>query len=111
MRRLIVAAVLVTVLLIAFAGSALADGPYGYNTGYGNQWYGNQGYGNYGGYQMYQRYPTYNYCCSYVYNPCPYTNYGYSKKSYAYGGYKSYGGYNAYSGYGMNNGQYAGYGW
>ena len=112
MRRLILVAVLVTALLVAFAGSALADGPHGYNQyGYGMGNYGgyNMGYGGYGGYQKHypkqsypkQMYPTYNYCCQYVYNPCP-KPYVY-QQTYGYGGYGNYGGYammNYGSGYG-----------
>lgn len=101
MRRLIVVGILVTVLLIAFAGSALADGPYGYNTGYNTGYWQNHGYAKHGGQQWYPYYPTYNYCCVYVYNPCPYTNYGYPQQNYSYGGYNMNGNY----------GQYANYGW
>jgi hypothetical protein len=115
MRRLLLVAVLVTVLLVAFAGSALADGPYGYSAGYGyGGGYGmgySQGYGNYGGYNMYPYYPTYNNCCCcYVYNPCPYTRYPKQVK-YGYGGYSTYGGYPTYGGggYAMYGG--GGYGW
>lgn len=109
MRRLILVTVLVTVLLVAFAGSALADGPHGYypkHQGYGGY---NTGYGGhnmgYGGYQK-THYPTYNYCCVYVYYPCPMPYYGY-QQNYGYGGYGSYTG-----GYGtMNYGYNAGYGY
>lgn len=118
MKRLILVAVLVTVLLVAFAGSALADGPYygygqgaynmGYGQGYGGAGYGASGYGGhnmgyYGGYQKPQHYPKYNYCC-YVYNPCPYNNPVH--KPY-YGGYVMQGGYGMPSGY-MS---YGGYGY
>jgi hypothetical protein len=112
-------AVLVTVLLVAFAGSALADGPYGhkkghgkvyasgyggYNTGYGGHNMGYGGYGGYGGHQVKkQHYPNYSYCC-YVYNPCVYTNYGYNQHGYGgyamSGGYGMSGGYASYGGYG-----------
>lgn len=110
MRRLLLVTVLVTVLLVAFAGSALADGPHGYGYKYGNQYgygmgnYGgyNMGYGGYGGYQK-NYYPTWNYCCQYVWNPCPTLFYGY-QQNYGYGGYgNNYGGYATLS-YGYNGG-------
>src|SRR4029078_2957550 len=100
-----------TILLVAFVGAALADGPHGYNMEYHNNYGDNQRYGNYSGYQMYPNYSGYNYCNCYVYNPCPYTNYGYSQKRYSIGGKKSYGGYASYGGYSMNYSQYGGYGW
>lgn len=110
MRRLLLAGIVVTVLLVAFAGSALADGPYGY-TGYNNGYgWGYSGYGGYGGYSQYQtRYPSYNYnCCSYVswynywcyppkttYRPPKVYRDGYTN----YNMYNTYGGYGGYGGY------------
>src|SRR5581483_11578402 len=103
-RRLILVGVLVTVLLLAFAGSALADGPYGYmgyNAGYGywqnccyGQNYGsyqNYGYGNWQNccysYPQVRYQPYYNPCC---YNPCP-TTYSYHyKQPRVYSGYGMY---------------------
>src|SRR5581483_11651949 len=105
MRRLLLAGILVTVLLVAFAGSALADGPYGY-TGYNNGYGGGYGgYSNgccYGGYQM--QYSNYNYnygCCSYVntYNYWCHQPKVYSRPK-GYASYNNYNMYNSYGGYG-----------
>ncbi|SRR5581483_1632329 len=108
MRRVLFVAVLLTLLLFAFAGTALADGPYGqwggYSMSYGYGSYGNS-YG-YGGYSHYQPYHQSYCCCCVYYNPCytrqktyaysrPYSGYGYMQGGYGYmqTGYGGYGGY------------------
>jgi hypothetical protein len=97
MRRLLLVATLVTALLLLFAGSALADGPYGYGTMYGS------GYNPYSGAMRYQPYGSmYHYCCYSMYARCPYmTNYGYTTPKYTMYGYGSYSGYMMYGMYGM----------
>lgn len=100
MRRLILVAVLATALLIAFAGSALADGPYGYPAGSGYM----SGYGHYDGQPYYPAWgQTYNYGYgySYGYNNCCYCWYyckpcAAPRQTYTYpkpywGSYMSYG--------------------
>lgn len=112
MKRLVLVAVLAAALLVLFAGTALADGPWGYagNYGYGNMGYGggyNSGYmgGGYGGmYGGYYPYMPYN-CCCYVY--CC-NNYTPPKQTYY--PHKMRGGYGQ-MGYGGGYGMNAGYGW
>lgn len=110
MKRLVLVAVLAAALLVLFAGTALADGPYGYAGNYGNMGYGggyNSGYmgggygGWYGGYYPYMP----NYCCYcnvYCCNNYPPKQTYYPHKMRGGYGQMGYGG-----GYGMN----AGYGW
>lgn len=100
MRKAALVALLVVGLLVVFAGSAMAGGPYGGNAHHGGYWGGYGGYwGWYGGW-----YGGYWNCCCYCYtwNPCGGQTY-YKPHHKVYGGYAGYGGYSQpmyYSGWG-----------